>query len=290
MVAVVLGAHLKVQVRAGGETGDAHFAKQIPGLYDLPVDHVDFIHVRIDGVEALALVAKFMADGYRQPVGVVGAVVAQKQTPACPDDLAGAGCQHGGAFGGRNVHAGVDDVGAVEHAAVTIVGQGPVDFVGGDGAGEEEVVVGGEAPGHFIQRRAPQGDGGGAGGGQVEAQRFFFTDWGGCFLGLLGLLEGRDHGADGRGGGLGRAEGAVAAAPGDDNNHQADPTKTSQACPVSHTHQLTPAGVSVGRGVMEGVGVGGRVGVTQTRVGGRVSVGVRVWVGTEVGVASASAG
>ena len=67
-------------------------------------------------------------------------------------------------------YASVDDAAPKEDAAIAIVCDGPVGLVGGDGAGEVEMVVGSHCPGHRVERRTPIRDGFCAGGGKAKLE------------------------------------------------------------------------------------------------------------------------
>ena len=109
----------------------------------------------VDGINPLSLISKIMADGDCLPIGIFRAIYAVKKpkpgpyNPPVPAAMMGV-------LRGAGISIPVWTISVLKKgAAITVIGNGPIDFVGRDWTVEVEMVKRAQSPGGIIQRRAP---------------------------------------------------------------------------------------------------------------------------------------
>ncbi len=147
-----------MDMRPGCMSGGTDQSNHIAGIDVLPDRCDDLAHVSINRIKLLIFITKVHAKHHGLPIWII--VVAGslgEQAPVGPNDGAGTRGEDRRAIRRIDIDAGVNK-GRRPDCTVAIVGERPIDLVGGDGTREIKMIVRRNRPWNRIERRPPTRD------------------------------------------------------------------------------------------------------------------------------------
>ncbi len=146
-----------MEVRTGCKPRLPHQSDHLAHRNPLTRGDIVLAEVPIHGIEDLACIAEVVADDHRQAVRIFGVVDPGIHTVSGPNDLPRPRGEDRRAIRCGDIDPGVNRA-LKKNAAVAIIRQGPIDFIGSDRAYEEEVIVRCQRPWNRIKWWAPRGN------------------------------------------------------------------------------------------------------------------------------------